>query len=97
MNGPVAGFARQHDVLVCDGVSLVDIARSAGTPVHVYSSALLAERYRTFEAAFADYPHHLHYAIKANATLAVVRTLRVGASRCEPGGEIGRFAPASSR
>ena len=61
---------------MCDGVSLSAIARGTGTPVHVYSAALLTNRYRRLDAAFAGYPHRLHYAIKANATLAVVRHLR---------------------
>ena len=89
MNGPVAGFSRQHETLVCDGLSIADIARKVGTPVHVYSGGLLAERYRTFDGAF-DYPHHLHYAIKANATLGVVRALRELGARADAnsGGEI---------
>jgi len=88
--GPVTGFFRQHDVLTCDGVSLHEIARSAGTPTHVYSAALIAERYRAFDAAFAGYPHDLHYAIKANATLTVVRALRDLGARADAnsGGEI---------
>src|SRR6185436_9936671 len=45
MGDPVAGFTRQQGVLVCDGVSLPMIAAAVGTPVHVYSASLLAERY----------------------------------------------------
>jgi diaminopimelate decarboxylase len=73
-----AGFGRtgRDGELTCDGVSLSAVAREHGTPVHVYSAATLTERYRRLDAAFARYPHRLHYAIKANATLAVVRHLR---------------------
>ena len=90
MGGPVTGFSRQHGVLACDGLSLAEIAGRAGTPVHVYSAALIAERYRAFDAAFEGYPHRLHYAIKANATLGVVRALRaLGAGAdANSGGEI---------
>jgi diaminopimelate decarboxylase len=72
----MAGFHAQNGVVFCDGVSLDEIARGAGTPVHVYSAALIAERHRALEDAFATYPHTFHYAIKANATMAVVRRMR---------------------
>ena len=71
-----AGFLRQPDDLACDGVPLVDIAAQTATPVYVYSAALLRERYRAFDEAFGAYPHALHYALKANSTLALVRLLR---------------------
>ena len=64
------------DVLACDGVSLAAIAAAAGTPLYVYSAALLRERYRALDQAFGDYPHAIHYALKANSTLAVARLLR---------------------
>jgi diaminopimelate decarboxylase len=76
MHGPVTGFIREHGVLTCDGVGLADIAKATGTPTHVYSAALLDERVRQLDAPFADVPHRLHYAIKANATLDVVRRMR---------------------
>ncbi len=47
-----------------------------GTPVYVYSAALLRERYRALDEAFGGYPHAIHYALKANSTLAIARLLR---------------------
>ncbi|HEY1912459.1 MAG TPA: diaminopimelate decarboxylase [Vicinamibacterales bacterium] len=74
------GFFRQaggHNTdLVCDGVSLAEIAREVGTPVYVYSATALRERYHAIDAAFAGYPHAIHYALKANSTLAIARLLR---------------------
>jgi diaminopimelate decarboxylase len=43
--------------------------------VYVYSAAVIRERYRAIEQAFGDYPHRLHYALKANSTLAITRLL----------------------
>src|SRR4051794_9133869 len=37
---------------------------------------MLRERYLAFDRAFGTYPHALHYALKANSTLAVARLLR---------------------
>jgi diaminopimelate decarboxylase len=71
-----AGFHRLTHDLVCDGVPLAAIAAAEGTPVYVYSAALLRERYRAIDAAFGGYPHTLHYALKANSTLAISRLLR---------------------
>ena len=70
------GFYREQSELVCDGVSLAAIAAAEGTPLYVYSAATLRERYRAIDQAFAGYSHTLHYALKANSTLAVVRLLR---------------------
>jgi diaminopimelate decarboxylase len=70
------GFSRPSLDLLCDGVPLAAIAAKEGTPVYVYSAAALRERYRAIDVAFAGYPHALHYAMKANSTLALVRVLR---------------------
>jgi diaminopimelate decarboxylase len=75
-----SGFSRQtveqDTALVCDGVPLAAIAAAAGTPLYVYSAEVLRERYRAIDTAFGDYPHALHYALKANSTLAICRLLR---------------------
>ena len=74
------GFYRQHvgndHALVCDGVPLAAIAAAVGTPLYVYSAAVVRERYGAIDAAFDGYPHTLHYALKANSTLAIARLLR---------------------
>jgi diaminopimelate decarboxylase len=71
------GFYR-HDSgdLVCDGVPLADVAAAAGTPLYLYSAAMLRERYTAIDAAFGEYPHALHYALKANSTLAIARLVK---------------------
>ena len=76
MLSPVSGFHARHGVLTCDDVPLDEIARASGTPVHVYSGGLLAERAGALHAAFESYPHECHYALKANSTLAICRRLR---------------------
>ena len=86
----MAGFVSDDRGLVCDDVPVAEIAARVGTPVHVYSAALIRERYRALDAAFASRPHRLHYAIKANSTTAVVRELRSLGARADAnsGGEI---------
>jgi diaminopimelate decarboxylase len=36
-----AGFERTNGKLLCDGVSLEDVAQKFGTPLYVYSQALI--------------------------------------------------------
>jgi diaminopimelate decarboxylase len=66
------------------------MAESEGTPLYVYSAATIIDRYRAIDEAFAGYPHALHYALKANSTLAIVRLLRGLGSGADAnsGGEI---------
>jgi diaminopimelate decarboxylase len=74
----------------CDGVPLADIAANAGTPTYVYSAASIRSAWKRFDAAFASVPHALHYALKANSTLGVLRVLRGLGSGADAnaGGEI---------
>jgi diaminopimelate decarboxylase len=80
------GFNQTANQLVCDGVPLVDLASAAGTPLYVYSAATLRARYGAIDEAFGGYPHAIHYALKANSTLAIAKLLR----------ELGSAADANS-
>src|SRR5690348_12835083 len=71
----VTGFFRTGPSLRCDGVDLQALAEAEGTPLYVYSAALIRERYRALDEAFAGYPHALHYALKANSNLAIGRLI----------------------
>ena len=70
------GFSQSTRGLVCDGVSLTDIADREGTPVYVYSAAAIRARFQAIDAAFQGYPHTLHYALKANSTFAIATLLK---------------------
>jgi diaminopimelate decarboxylase len=77
-------FEVQDNELACEGVPLSRIAEAVGTPVYVYSTATLERHFTVFREAFAAHPELgaplIAYALKANANLAVVRTLaRLGA------------------
>jgi diaminopimelate decarboxylase len=63
------------DGLTIDDVPLNAIADRVGTPVWVYSAATMRRRYRTLAAALteAGLHAHIHYAVKANDRLAVLR------------------------
>src|SRR5690349_7943203 len=72
----MSGFFRVGESLVCDGVSLEELARAHGTPLYVYSAETIRRAYRSLDTAFGSHPHRIHYALKANSSLSVVRLLR---------------------
>lgn len=61
---------------MCDDQSVARMAEAEGTPLYVYSAATIRERYHALDAAFGSYPHRIHYALKANSALALLRLLR---------------------
>jgi len=69
--------------LACDGVSIQSIVATVGTPVYIYSARAIRDAYRSIDDAFAGYPHAIHYALKANSTLAIVRQLKALGSRVD--------------
>ena len=77
----MTGFVFTGDALICDGVNLLDVVKSEGTPLYGYSEALITKRYLALDAAVGKYPHRIHYALKANSTLGIVRLLsRIGSA-----------------
>ncbi len=68
-------FQHRGGALHAEGVPVARIAASVGTPFYVYSTAALVEQYRGFAAAFAGVDARIHYAMKANSNIAVLKTL----------------------
>jgi diaminopimelate decarboxylase len=67
--------AGNGSVLHCEAVPLPGLAAQFGTPLYVYSSATIRQRYETFDAAFAAIPHTICYSIKSNSNLSILRLL----------------------
>lgn len=61
--------------LTLEGVPLADVAAALGTPCYVYGAGPIRAAYRALDAAFGGRRHAIHYALKANSTLALVRLL----------------------
>jgi diaminopimelate decarboxylase len=94
-------FRLKDGALACDGVSVETIVEQVGTPVYIYSGRGIRDSYLAIHNAFSSYPHAIHYALKANSTLAIARLLQSVGSRVDAnsGGEIqvalkSGFAPA---
>jgi diaminopimelate decarboxylase len=62
---------------------LGEIAAAIGTPCYVYDAGAIRAAYATLDAAFDGYPHAIHYALKANSSLAIVRLLHTLGSHAD--------------
>jgi len=65
-------FRHNNQEWFIEDVPLNLIAKQFGTPCYVYSKAALVNTWRAFDKAFKDYPHQIHYAIKANSNIAIL-------------------------
>jgi diaminopimelate decarboxylase len=61
--------------LHCEALDLAALVKKLGTPLYVYSSATIRERYTAFEHAFRGVPHTVCYSVKANSNLSILRML----------------------
>jgi diaminopimelate decarboxylase len=91
-------FDYRDDELCCEGVALERIATAVGTPTYVYSQATLQRHVRVFHEAFGQRPHLVCFSTKANANLAVLRTLRAEGAGFDvvSGGELFRVLRAGA-
>ena len=80
----------QEAQLYCDSVPVCDIVTQTGTPVYIYSLPRVLANFNRIQAAFPK--AHIHYSIKANANLYLLKTLvEAGAGMdAVSGGEIYR-------
>jgi diaminopimelate decarboxylase len=84
-----------RDGLVMEGVALNAVADELGTPVWVYGAGTLRRRLRTLTEALAGLAR-VHYAVKANDHLALLRLLGAEGAGADvvSGGELARARAA---
>jgi diaminopimelate decarboxylase len=89
-------FTFQGKELYCEGTSIRKIADEVGTPCYLYSLTSLQDNYRAFESAFAQIPHLISFAVKANSNLAILRIIAKegGGADIVSGGELYRALAA---
>ena len=92
----MAGFERIDGHLSVDGLKLDDIAAEFGTPLYVYSADAIRHAYDRFAQAVSGADSHVHFALKANSNMAVLRLLaKLGAGAdIVSGGEMMRALAA---
>lgn len=89
-------FQYRGDQLMCEEVPIERIAEQVGTPFYLYSHATLTHHFRVFDQAFADIPHLICFAMKANSNLAVLKLFADlgGGADVVSGGELYRALKA---
>lgn len=89
-------FIYRHGRLYAEDAPVAAIAAAVGTPCYIYSRATLERHWYAFDRAFADHPHLICYAVKANSNLAVLNLLaRLGSGfDIVSGGELERVLAA---
>ena len=68
-------FTYRGGALCCENVPLSELADRYGTPTYVYSQSSIVKRFAALEAAYANVPHLICYALKANDNLAIASIL----------------------
>jgi diaminopimelate decarboxylase len=101
---PAFGYQRPSSAsrakeLYCEDVPLEDLAARHGTPLYVYSAAMIRARLRAFEHAFQSITHTLCYSVKANSTLAILRLVASEGAGFDvvSGGELQRVLRANRK
>ena len=92
-------FNYKNGELFAESIPVRQLAEQFGTPLFVYSKATLERHWHAFDDAFGDYPHSIHYAVKANANLAVLNVLAKLGSGFDivSGGELKRVLAAGGQ
>jgi len=68
-------FKYHNSELYAEEVNLVELANQVETPCYVYSRGALEENWQAFHNAFAETPHRICYAVKANSNIAILNLL----------------------
>ncbi len=87
------------DSLCIDEVDIDAIARETGTPVYIYSLKRVLENYRRLRSAFARLGARVHFSVKSNGSLAILRALNEAGAGfdCVSSGEITLALEAGAR
>jgi len=89
-------FHYQQGKLYCDAVDLESVVAIHGTPSYIYSLDAILARYRAYETALSGLDHQVHFAVKANSTLAILHALAQAGAGFDivSGGELHRVLAA---
>jgi len=85
--------------LTVDQIDIASIIAQVGTPAYIYSRRRIRENFHRLERAFAPLSARLHFSVKANGNLDILRALNeIGAGfDCVSGGEIYRALKAGAK
>ena len=92
-------FFRRDNTLFCEDIALSNLAAQYGTPLFVYSKAAMLGALAAYQRAFAGRNAQVHYAMKANSSLAVLQVFAQAGCGFDivSGGELSRVLAAGGQ
>ncbi len=77
---PIGFYRDKHGELNVQGMKISALAIKYGTPLFIYDTGLMKERYEVFFNAIRSVKGNIHYAVKANDSVNIIRFFgRLGA------------------
>ena len=94
---PYLGY--QNQTLTMEGVALENLVKEHGTPLFAYSKAAMIGALEEYKGAFANRKARIHYAMKANSSLGVLRVFAQNGCGFDivSGGELARVLAAGGK
>ena len=69
---PIGFYRNNSGTLSVQNININDLAKKYGTPLFIYDSGLMKERYNAFVEATSHLNGNIHYAVKANDALSII-------------------------
>jgi diaminopimelate decarboxylase len=69
---PIGFYRNNSGTLSVQNININDLAKKYGTPLFIYDSGLMKERYNAFLEATRHLNGNIHYAVKANDALSII-------------------------
>lgn len=98
MSEMTEAFAYRGGELYCEEIPVSRLAAEFGTPAWVYSKAVLLDRLRELQAAFAEVQPVICYSVKANSNINILKIMAEAGSSFDvvSGGELYRVKQAGA-
>ena len=62
---------------------LLNISQKFGTPIYVYDGNLIQQKFKNLQKHFQDFPHVIHYAMKANENPEILKILKKNGAKID--------------
>ncbi|MDC1086621.1 hypothetical protein OAT44_04290 [Alphaproteobacteria bacterium] len=70
---PLGFYRDKNDELNVQGIKISELAKKYGTPLYIYDSEIMKKRYDIFFDAVKEVKGNIHYAVKANDSINVIK------------------------
>ena len=70
------GFKYIDNILSCSGTKVDELADEFDTPLYLYDAESITKRAGEFRDAFSDADSKIHYALKANSNLSILKLIK---------------------